>query len=337
VEISLFIPLVHAAKSFENWEPREVVLRGRANQDHGASLDQLSFDYTISPALGMRVGLLDYRATWCRVYDLDNPWVRENDPFCSDKDVTQATDSAPALQTYVQFNWSDYRVQGVAGLYRPMAFGYEKREFSNFILPETATITKNQKHAVSLNFLNMQTSTEWRFSWIGARQSLFESDFIQLENPDFFPATQLNYHQKVNTYFAGVSWQAAAQLRARLTYFTSHLKARCELLNPAAGPPCSNTFDRNSVSMELNYQLNPSDVVSLAASNYTVDQKNVYQARNKSLSLAWRRDWSAGWFGAVQLIHTNVSVPYNNDSGSVPYSVGKSRAWGAGVRLGYVM
>jgi hypothetical protein len=307
----------------------------RADQGQGVSLDQLSFDHAISPSLGMRAGVLDYRATWCRVYDMDNPWVRENDPFCNNKGANLATASAPALQVYTNFDVGNYRVQGLAGIYRPLAFGYEPQEFSNFILPATATVIKNQKHGVSVSALDKITATELRFSWIGARQSLFESDFIQFKDPNLYPATQLLYHQKVSNYFIGVSWQLMPKVRSRLTYFRSNLEAYCEILNQASGGSCQNEFRRAATVLELGYQANPRDVVSMAISHYAFRQEPVYAATTHSGSVAWRRDWYQGWFSALQLTYARAAVPFNNNPRAAPYPTGQSSAWGAGLRVGY--
>ena len=242
----------------------ELELRARANQNYGGQIDQLSYAHAISPSLGLRAGVLDYRATWCRSYDTDNPWVRENDPFCTVKFTSEATASAPALQAYSVLETDAYQFQANAGLFRPKALGYAPREFSNFFVPATAQVTQNNKHALSVSALDKASAIEWRFSWIGAHQRLFESALVQENNPVFFSPTQLNYDQKSNTYFAGVSWPLNRQLSARLTYLNSALKARCELLNPNAGPDCHNQFKKSSTVLELNYQADSADVLSLA-------------------------------------------------------------------------
>lgn len=319
----------------------EWVLRARGNQGYGSALDQLSYAHAISPTLGLRAGILDYRATWCREYDLDNPWVRETDPFCTVRFINLATASSPALQVYAKADVGDYQVQGVAGLYRPAALGFEPREFSNLLLPESATVTKNHKHALSVNAINTQTATQWRISWIGANQRLFDSALMQFNDPAFYARSQLNYEQAVSTYFVGVSWQLLPGLRSRLTHLNSQLRAQCEFLNPAAGDPesCGNRFYKSSIVWELGYQLSAADVLSLAASQYQSRQAGTseqpkYEARNRSVSLAWRRDWPQGFFSAVQLTHARASVPYNRIPTDVPYIVGTTSAWGLGLRVG---
>lgn len=326
----------YSLQSQLNLGPRnQVVLRGRANQGLGSSLDQLYLDHAISPSLGFRAGIADYRATWCREYDLDNPWVRQSDPFCSHRYLRMSSSSAPAIQAYVNLELGQYQMQGVAGVFRPRAFGYAHREFGDFVVGNSHHITKNHKQAVSFNVIDKSSSTEWRLSWIGLNQSLFDSDSVQLNDPSIYPSTQLNYHQKSNTYFAGVSWQVSPKLRSRLTHMSSLLKAQCVLLNPLAGPPCTNNYQKSSTVLELNYQLRPTDMLSVSWVTFPVVQNNAYQRDHQSMSAAWRRDWGQGWFNALQLSHAQSETAYNLTPQYVPYVPGLAKAWAAGFRLGY--
>jgi len=58
-----------------------VALKARTNQEMGSHVDELSADWAFSPSVGVKAGVLDYKTSWCRTYDIDSPWVRENDPF----------------------------------------------------------------------------------------------------------------------------------------------------------------------------------------------------------------------------------------------------------------
>ncbi len=328
----------YTVQSQFNFNPdTHLVLYARANQGSGADVDQFYVDHALSPSLGIRTGVADYRATWCREYDLDNPWVREGDPFCSDRVIKQTTSSAPALQIYAHGTSGPYQWQGIVGLFRPRLFGYARREFGGWILRDSDQITKNHKYGVSLSAINTFTSTEWRFSWVGLDQRLFDPVFNQINHPDIYPATQLNYHQQANTFFAGVSWQIEPRLRSRVTHMRSALQAHCEFLNPAAGPPCSNKFVKNSTVFELSYQLQATDVVSLALLKYPVEQVGGYERGHYNAAMAWRRDWGRGWFSALQLTRSQTAVYYNNDitRNQIPFIPGSSSAWGLGMRLGY--
>ena len=214
----------YTAQSQLNLGPHNhLVLRARANQGSGGVLDQLYYDHGISPSLGLRIGVADYRATWCREYDLDNPWVRESDPFCSQRFMRLPLSSAPAVQAYLTTEFGDYQVQGIAGLFRPRALGYAPREFSGAQLPDHVQITKNHKQSVSLNALNKTTSTEWRLSWIRITQSLFDPK-VPASNTLGGPFTQMDYHQSSDIFFSGVSWQLSPRWRSRSLRGRSHVR-----------------------------------------------------------------------------------------------------------------
>ena len=312
----------------------ELELRARANQNYGGQIDQLSYAHAISPSLGLRAGVLDFRATWCRSHDTDNPWVRENDPFCTVKSTSDATASAPALQAYTVWETDAYQFQANAGLFRPKALGYAPREFNNLVLPPSAHVTQNNKQSLSVNALNKETATEWRLSWIGAHQRFFDSGLVPV-NPGFAP-TQLNFDQNTNAYFAGVSWPLSRQLSARLTHLNSASKAHCEQFNPNSGPACTYQFKKSSTVLELNYQANPTDVLSLALTQYPAKQAGTwggYDSVYRSSSVSWRRNWTGDWFTAVQVTRANSLIRSNNSI--LSYAPGTASAWGLGLRLGY--
>lgn len=315
------------------------VLKGQANAARGAKLNQLSYDHFISPYLGLRVGVLDYRATWCRTYDLDNPWVREADPFCSNSVVSLPTDSAPAVQAYTNLEVKGYWVQAMVGSYHPKAFGYAPQEFSDFRLPPTAQVTHNHKVAMSVNVVNPATSTEWRLSLINTRQSLFDSD----AEPGF-PGGQvpINYHHRGRLWFAGVSWHMSPKLQTRLTYMDSDLTGRCEWITIQLGRPCVQHYRQQSVVAEMNYHLDERNVLSMALTHYPSEQINevpvrfsAYKYQRQSVSVGWRKDWSARVFTAVQLTHAQYDQPYRVFAPPGFQGPMSGKSTGFGLRLGY--
>jgi len=311
----------------------QVVLRTRANQSTGGSLDQLYYDHAISPYLGLRVGVADYRATWCREYDLDNPWVRESDPFCTNHRIRLPTSSAPALQAYVNLDAGEYQLQGIAGIYRPRALGYAPREFGTAILPEQVVITQNHKQGISLNLLNKASSTEWRLSWTGLDQGLYDPD-ASAGFRQYSAGTRLNYRQHADTYFVGVSWQVSPRLRARLTHMRTALKARCELLTQQSAPACLEFVSKQATVLELNQQHDAENILSFTLLKFPFEQAGYYAKVNQTVSGAWRRDWGGGWFTAVQLSQARSRVFYIEDIALVQYLPGTASAWAAGFRLG---
>lgn len=315
----------------------EFVLKAQANASRGAKLNQLSYDHFISPSLGLRVGVLDYRATWCRTYDLDNPWVREADPFCSSSRISLPTDSAPAIQTYTRRYSKDYSVQGLVGSYHPRAFGYAPEEFSDFNLPPSAKVKQNHKLVFSLNAINLYTATEWRLSWIRIRQSLFDPDAV----PGFpLQDVPLKYHHKANLWFAGVSRYLTPKVQTRLTYMQSNVEGRCEWLTIQLAP-CKQDYRQKSGVIELNYYLNSNNTLSFALTNYNAEQinmvplkKSVYKFAHQSLSFGWRKDWSPHIFTTFQLTHVNYNQPYRDFAPPDRRKL-KGNATGVGFRVGY--
>lgn len=303
------------------------VFKARANQSVGAKVDQLYYDHALSPRLGFRVGVVDYRATWCRVYDLDDPWVREADPFCSDKTIKLATASAPGLQAYSNMHWDRYQVQLLAGLYQPKLFSYEPQEFSDLLLLPDDRVTHNNKIGLTLNAIELRTSTEWRISWIYADQSARLA-------PSSFNPNPAKIDHAVHLWFAGVSWQVSPRTRARLTHMRSDLRGTLtefvpnqpdKLLHPRV--------IKQSTVLELNYQHSPVDIWSISVSQYPFVERGAYEWKHRAVSLGWRRDWSRQWFTAVQLTHAKNQVPYSIYPDFVP--AGQHSASGVGFRLGF--
>jgi len=310
----------------------QVVLRARASQGSGGVLDQLYYDHGISPSLGFRVGVADYRATWCREYDLDNPWIKEGDPFCSQRLARKPLSSAPALQVYLNTEVGPYQFQGIAGVFRPKALGYAPREFSGAIVPEHVQITHNHKQSLSFNALNKLTSTEWRWSWVRIDQRSLDTQYPARATSGG-AVTTLDYHQQADTVFAGVSWQINPRWRARLTHMVSLLRAHCNLPDPLPNDGCVRVRRRSTV-LEWNYHAAATDMVSIALIDFPFRQDNVYERRHQSLTTGWRRDWGQGWFGSVQLSRSRTVIPYTREFREL-FPPGTASAWALGTRLGY--
>lgn len=305
----------------------EWVLKARANQSVGARVDQLYYDHALSPKLGFRVGVVDYRATWCRVYDLDDPWVREADPFCSDQIIKVATASAPGLQAYTNLRWGRYQVQALAGFYQPKLLNYEPREFSDFLLLPDDRVTHNNKVGLTLNAMDMRTSTEWRLSWIYTDQS------AQLAPNELSPLMAKLDHA-VHLWFAGVSWQLSPRTRARLTHMRSELSATISEFVPNQPTKVLHpSVTKQSTVLELNYQYSPVDAWSVSVSQYPFIERGAYEWKHKTFALGWRRDWSRHWFTAVQLTHAKNHIPYSIYNDFAP--AGRHSALALGLRLGF--
>ena len=313
-----------------------MTLKVRSNQEMGSHVDELSVDWMLSPRLGLKAGVVDYKTSWCRTYDMGSPWVRENDPFCTVVSTSGPTGGAPGVQGYLNSSFGAYRMQGLIGTYSPLVFNYNTREFSN-IQPTSYRVTKNSKQGVSVSVLNLDTATEFRLGLLGAQQSA-----------DVYGAWQGGAYQINQTYgivFAGASFYLTPKLNMRM----QALRHRME--NKSVSPvnsPWPHTFQganqaRYSKVMELNYQANTNNLVALAISRYDMDQMSQvtnypfpgytgydYAYQQGGISVAWRRDWGVGVFSVIQLTRSHFllrDVYYQQDRAA--------SANGLGMRLGY--
>jgi hypothetical protein len=315
-----------------------VSLKARANQEMGSHVDELSADWAFSPSFGVKSGVLDYKTSWCRTYDVDSPWVRENDPFCTVVSTSGPSGGAPGLQAYVNFPIGNYRVQSIAGVYNPLAFNYNTTEFSNASY-KLSRVTKNQKQGASINVLNLDTATEFRIGVLQAQQAL--SAYESWKMPVF------QVEQTYELVFAGVSFYVVPKLNIRMQTLR-HARVNKEISNPLVDGPHIRRGDnlrRSSQVVELNYQLTAEDLMGVAFSKYlynaTLTETNYplggytvypdyYVYAQKAMSVAWRHDWSRGIFTVLQLTQSQLTL--NDRTTNIDRA---AKATGLGMRLGY--
>lgn len=315
-----------------------LAFKARSNQEMGSHVDELSADWAISPRLGVKVGVVDYKTSWCRTYDIDSPWVRENDPFCTVVDVSGPSGGAPGAQLYTNMQVGAYRLQGIAGVYSPLWFGYNKTEFSNLTY-SNSRVEKNSKQGFSINALNLDTATEFRFGYLATQQE--QAVHGGWNAPDF------RVNQAYDITFAGVSFYAMPKLNVRMQTL-HHVMSNKNVVEPGSSYPHTvrgNVLLRRSYVMEFNYQQDAQNVFAFAASkflmhnaltetNYPYSGYTVYpdfsDYTQRSFSLAWRHDWPEGLFTSVQLTRSSLvdtSSYYGYDRAM--------HANGLGMRLGY--
>lgn len=315
-----------------------VSLKARTNQEMGSHVDELSADWAFSPSAGVKAGVLDYKTSWCRTYDIDSPWVRENDPFCTVVSTSGPGGGAPGLQAYVNLSIGNYRVQSIAGVYNSLAFNYNTTEFSNLSYA-MSKVTNNQKQGASINVLNLDTATEFRVGVLQAQQAL--SAYESWKMPVF------QVEQNYGLVFAGVSFYAMPKLNVRMQTLR-HLMVNKEISNPAVAGPHTRrgrNLNRASHVMELNYQASAEDTFGLAFSKYqynmTLTETNYplagytvypdsYVYAQKALSLAWRHDWDQGLFTVLQLTRSQLDL--NDKDARIDRAASVT---GLGMRLGY--
>jgi hypothetical protein len=315
-------------------------LKVRADQAMGTHVDEMSIDWSVSPSLGFKAGVVSYKTSWCRTYDIDSPWVRENDPFCMVKTTSDASGGAPGLQVYANAPIGSYRVQALAGIYRPLLLNYNTTEFSNISYPN-AQIDRNHKKGVSLSLQNLETATELRVGLLQADQS--EYVFGALGEKPF------RVYQQYNMVFLGAAFYVSPTVQVRLQTLRHGMASNNRSFAGGANPSYLGGVDlaRQSDVMELNYWYSSQDVFAFAASRYTYDNsltvandpfpgyrtdRSYYVYKNRNLSASWRHDWVRGLFTAVQWSYNTMDL-YNRTITPSPNR--DAGGHGLGVRLGY--
>lgn len=315
-------------------------LKVRADQALGTHVDEMSLDWALSPSLGVKTGVVSYKTSWCRTYDVDSPWVRENDPFCTIRTTSVASGGAPGLQVYANAPVGDYRVQGLVGLYRPLLLNYNTTEFSNVDYPNSH-IDRNSKKSLSLSVQNMDTATELRLGLLNTVQSNYVYDYLN-EGPD-------RVRQNYNVMFLGAAFYVLPKLQVRVQTL------RHDMISNRRSPPGSEKpsylggadLARRSHVLEMNYWHSAQDVLAFAVSKYTFDSsyintnypdpgyinyRSYYRSGNRNLSASWRHNWSEGFYTAVQWSYNKLDL-YILDEQPSPYR--EAGGHGLGLRLGY--
>ncbi len=315
-------------------------LKVRADQAMGTHVDEMSLDWSVSPSLGFKAGVVSYKTSWCRTYDVDSPWVRENDPFCTVKTTSDASGGAPGLQVYANAPVGSYRVQGLAGIYRPLLFNYNTTEFSN-VPYDNAHIDRNSKKGLSVSIQNLETASELRLGLLYADQS--EYVFGNWNTESF------RVHQSYNMVFLGGAFYVAPQVQLRLQTLRHDMRSNNRSVPGSLRPSYLGGVDlaRRSDVVEVNYWHSPQDMFALAVSRYIYDNsytdtsyplpgyytnRNYFIYKNKNISASWRHDWAKGVFTAVQWSYNSLDN-YNRLITDAPNR--DAGGHGLGLRLGY--
>ena len=300
--------------------------KARADQSVGTQLDDLHLDYRVSPKLGFRVGVLDYKTSWCRTYEADSPWIQEIDPFCTNRVTNEGTLASPGVQAYLSFTPSHYLIQTLVGVYRPKAFGYNKDEFSN--VANTKGVAINNRWGWSINALNLENASEFRLSWLAARQE---------NNRDFG-----GYRgQDAGALYIGASFYPTEKLNVRTYMFDSLVQQASYSYPPAYTQILENSMVRKSKAIEFIYQINGKNTVGIAMARYTNNwnltgmngyeaytNPNYYRFTQKGRSVTWRHDWKRG-------VHTSLQFTKSENDQLFANLAAKASGTALGLRLGF--
>jgi hypothetical protein len=300
--------------------------KARADQSIGAKVDDFNLDYRLSPKLGFRTGVLDYKTSWCRTYEIDSPWIYQIDPFCSTRITNESTLASPGVQAYVNFTPGDYLIQALVGIYRPKVFGYNKEEFSN--VANTKGVAVNDRWGWSINALNLNSASELRLSWLGARQE---------NNRDSGGYRS----QNAGALYAGGSFFLTEKLNLRATIFHSLVRQNSYDTPPTYTKILETNMVRVSKTLEAIYQHDAQNTLGIAASRYTNNwgltgmngyepytNPNYYLFTQSASSVTWRHNWSEG-------IHSSIQWTQSKNDQLLGNTAAKAKGTALGFRIGY--
>ena len=309
--------------------------RAKAEQTQGLRVDEAMLEHHMSPSLGLRAGVLNYKTSWCRTYEPDNGWMREVETICVTQHFRDVTGSAPGMQLFTNTMWKDYLVQSQIGFYRPLAFHYAPQEFGNLIPSPGFIVERNNKTGFNINALNLQTALEARLSYIHADQKAFlpESE-IRGDSP-----------QQSDMWYWGLSVPITPTLSVRATRLLQNQYASCSSAVSVIEGDCNLalTLKKRATALELAYRVSAIDLFSVGVSKTTfnisqslytpsADPLIVLASRFHSdthqLSAAWRHDWQKGLFSVVQIILAQQNTKFMD----LDYP---SHGNALGMRLGY--
>lgn len=309
-------------------------LKFRADQNVGAVFDELALTWQPTLALGARVGVLDFKTTWCRTYDVDSPWMREPDSFCTYTDIKDGVAGAPGVQMVSQHRFDQHVLSAVLGVYDPMLLGYEQDEFSNFFTSPTMRVTHNQKAGLSLSWLNAANANEIRLSWLHSDQWARD------------PVVAGPVDQSADLFYAGVTqhWGPRHQVRYVFTRFFADRRFTL-LANAQRGPieVLSIPERRDSHALEWLYRWDERDQLALGTSAFgmrasdtfrvlgqTVERDPFFRLNHWGLYAGWRREITQDMFVTAQIMQVKQSHQYFDGR---PFSRSEGHAWG--LRWGY--
>lgn len=320
---------------------RDVLLsmKYRADQPTGSRLDEASVDWAFH-TYGLKFGVLDPKISWCRTYDVDSPWVRENNPFCSIQPLNFAKGSAPGAQAYANFIAGDYSLQALAGVYRPLWWNYAPDETPTLDLGPTRAVKSHTKSGLALSATNLRNGLEFRLGLL--------KDHYQASRNSDTANVPYNYDVQSDVMFLGVNWYATQKIALRATYFTYVGDMVRTLESQTQHFLREQRSKYKATSLEMNYQLDANDVFAMAhvVYDYNINYSSFdlqsgtpvflsgyigaphFVTTNTSVS--WRHDWSKGLFTVLQYSDAEVAQTHSFYQKQL-----SSKGTALGLRLGY--
>lgn len=312
----------------------------QANQTFGLRVDEAQIEHLISPYLGFRLGVVDYKTSWCRTYESNSIWIRDVEPICNFQDFRDVTGGAPGAQVFIQNTWGAYLVQAQAGIYRPLLLNYAPQEFGYFVpapSPEDPYIVQsNKKAGININVLNLDTAVEARVSFIKGTHQAFTPDADKLGT----------VKQSSDAIYAAVLFPITQTVSGRVTRFQQSQDATC-LSEVARIGACNLNYNYKKAfnSVEITSAISSKDAIGIGLSESTYNyiasvflsydfyfKDKSRETKIKQINLAWRHDWTGGIFTNVQLIKAIHATDLTSSAISTHTP---SHGYAIGMRLGY--
>jgi opacity protein-like surface antigen len=311
-------------------------IKAQANQTLGLRVDEAQIQTSVSPYLGFRLGVVDYKTSWCRNYEPNNLWMREPEPICNSLAYRDVTGGAPGVQLFAQNTWRDYLVQAQFGIYRPKALNYAPDEFGYFSPSREFGVTANKKAGVNISLVHLVTGLEAKFS------------YIKSFHVGYSPETDLQGTTKLSgdAIYAGLSLPLTPRITAQITYFGQRQDGTCrsQMLTTIDSRCNLNfNFEKRFNTAELTYRINSSNLIGIStnrsnlvfeadmfSANYQVHQPYSAQfAKTTQSSIAWRHELAEKIFTVVQYIRSHQIS--GNEAPNNQSSDGEA----LGLKLGY--
>lgn len=311
-------------------------IKVRADQSQGLKVNEASLEQKISPFLAFRLGVVDYKTSWCKTYETDNGWIQDIEAFCVTPQFRDVSGGAPGVQMVTNVQWHDYQIQTLTGLYNPLLLNYAAKEFGNVIPSPQYSVTSNKKAGFSVNLLDLITSVETRISVIQAHQEAYSPEAHLLGTTK----------QAYDLWYLGLNIPTRhPNLSVRLTHVLQNQKSTCRSNVAQLASACNqnSTLKKHSSSAQMSYRNGSKNLFSLGISEteirnqsdfFTPDLQvfthveDQFYIKVQQASAAWRHDWEGGFFTVIQYIkakQNNGQVGIRNPSDG--YAVG--------LRLGY--
>lgn len=316
------------------------MFQARVDQTMGERVDEASLEYKFSPSFGLRAGVTNYKTSWCRHYDRDNGWIRDAETLCVTPQFKDVTGGGPGIQMFSNSHIGHNHVlQSQVGIYSPLLLGYAPDEFSNAIPSADFHVTKNRKLGLNLNWLNMQSGTEMRLSYMHNNQAGRQQETDLLGQVE----------QRGHLVYWGLSTPLTPVLNLRVTQMLSQDKMDCWSTLEVTLYRCNlkNTVRKLLTSVQLSYQWDASNLISVGVNQSRLQQDALFFNVKRELdtipapffidarqfTIAWRKDWGSGWITVAQAMWARQKNGY--PALEVPQIRAETSGRAFGARLAY--